>query len=106
MSPMSRRDDYSRIESALKYAHDHCERTNSDENDFYMELPKKAMTIRQAVFSGSEEIPVEEAEGRICSAVKVPCPPAIPIAASGEIIDKCCINIFKRYGISTVNVVK
>ena len=71
-----------------------------------MKLPKKAMSIREAVFSPSEEIPVEKAEGRVCAAVNVPCPPAVPIAASGEIIDRGCINIFKRYGISVVNVVK
>ena len=64
------------------------------------------MSIREAVFAPSEDISVDEAEGRICAAVRVPCPPAVPIAASGEIIDRSCINIFKRYGIFTVNVVK
>ena len=54
----------------------------------------------------SEEIPVDEAEGRICASVKVPCPPAIPIAASGEIIDRDCIELFRAYGIKTVLAVK
>lgn len=71
-----------------------------------MKLPEKAMRIREAVFSTTEDIDVENSEGRICGAVRVPCPPAVPIAASGEIIDRNCINIFKSYGISTVNVVK
>ena len=60
------------------------------------------MSIRQAAFAPCEEIPVEEAEGRVCASVKVPCPPAVPIAASGEVIDRACIETFKRYGISTV----
>ena len=64
------------------------------------------MTIRQAALAPCEEIPVEQAAGRVCASVKVPCPPAIPIAASGEVIDGNCINIFKRYGISSVIVVK
>ena len=68
-------------------------------------LPRRAMSIRDAVFSPSEEVPVTEAEGRICAAVKVPCPPAVPIAASGEVIDRECIAAFGHYGIKTVNVV-
>lgn len=68
--------------------------------------PKTAMSVRKAVLSDYEEIPVAKSEGRICAGVNVPCPPAVPIAASGEIIDKNCIKIFKRYGILTVNVVK
>ena len=50
--------------------------------------------------------PVEAAEDRICAGVHVPCPPAIPIAVSGERISGACINIFRRYGIPTVDVVK
>ena len=64
------------------------------------------MSIRQAFFSPSETINVDDAEGRICASVLVPCPPAIPIAASGEIIDRECIGLFRRYGISRVIVVK
>ena len=64
------------------------------------------MSVREAVFADSEVIPVVESLGRICGAVQVPCPPAIPIAASGEEIDREGINIFKRYGIKNVNVVK
>jgi len=56
--------------------------------------------------SDSEEIPVEKSLGRICAAVNVPCPPAVPIAVSGEIINEKCIKIFEKYGISRVNVVK
>ena len=64
------------------------------------------MSIREAAFSPCEEIPVEEAEGRICASVKVPCPPAIPIAASGEVINRSCIELFKRYDIDKVLVVR
>ena len=65
-----------------------------------------ALAIREAAFAEAEEIPVEEAEGRICASVKVPCPPAIPIAVSGEMIDRDCIELFRAYGIKTVLVVK
>ena len=68
--------------------------------------PIAATTIRNAVLTDYETISTEESEGRICAGVNVPCPPAVPIAVSGEIITENCIKIFKRYGILKVNVVK
>lgn len=108
MSPMSREDDYTRLSYALKRTVSLAERceSRSDSGNFLKNLPERAMSIRSAVFSTCEEIPVEMSEGRICGAVRVPCPPAIPIAASGEIIDRECIKIFQKYGISAINVLK
>lgn len=105
MSPMNVPEDYIRLADALEKALAGAERCKVPE-DTVLTLPEKVMGIREAAFALSEEIPVEEAEGRICASVKVPCPPAVPIAACGERIDRECINIFKRYGIPTVNVVK
>ncbi len=68
--------------------------------------PKIGMTVRNAVLSDYETVCIDESIGRVCAGVNVPCPPAIPIVASGEIIDENCIKIFKRYGILNVNVVK
>lgn len=68
--------------------------------------PETAMSVREAVFSASKRVPVEMALGRVCAGVDVPCPPAVPIVASGELIDENCIKIFKRYGILNVNVVQ
>lgn len=106
MSPTDRREDYERLADALERSLLSAKLTGTVPESLDIKLPKRAMSIREAVFAPSEEIPVEEAEGRVCASVKVPCPPAVPIAASGEIIDRGCINIFKRYGISTVVVVK
>ena len=106
MSPLCRKADYERLVTALERATAQCEKLSYSPSEFYLPKPKKTMSIRQAVFAPSENIPVEKAEGRICGAVKVHCPPAIPIAVSGEIITEEYINIFKRYGISDVNVVK
>lgn len=76
------------------------------DEDLDFPLMNTAMNIREASMSDSEEIPVEKAMGRICAAVNVPCPPAVPIAVSGEVINEKCIKILKRYGILRVNVVK
>ena len=105
-SPYFRPEDYADLSDALEKSLDSSARCEKNIRRFSMELPCKVMSIREAVFSTTEDVDVENSEGRICGAVRVPCPPAVPIAASGEIIDRNCINIFKSYGISTVNVVK
>ncbi len=106
MSPMNRSKDYSCLTRVLNEILPTLVRYNVKSEPFLLSLPRKAMSIREAVFAPSEEIYVENSAGRICSAVKVPCPPAVPIAVSGEIITHEHINIFKRYSILTVNVVK
>ncbi len=106
MSPMNRAGDYSRLAAALESAVSRASRREREPQAVLKNIPRKAMDIREAVFSPCEEIAVELAEGMICAAVKVPCPPAVPIAVSGEIIDGDCIEIFKSYGIKTVLVCK
>ena len=69
-------------------------------------IPKRMMSIRDAVFSASETIPTELAKGCVLAEVTVGCPPAIPILVSGEEIDDNAISIFSYYGIKHVNVVK
>ena len=63
-------------------------------------------SIREAVFSLHEEIDIDEAEGRICASPTVSCPPAIPIVVSGEKITMEAIEMFKYYGITTIDVIK
>ncbi len=106
MSPWSEEEDFLRMTSSMEKAMETAERRAPETPEFRYDIPAKRMSVREAVFADSEVIPVGESLGRICGAVQVPCPPAIPIAASGEEIDRECINIFKRYGIKNVNVVK
>ena len=67
---------------------------------------KAAMSIREAVFAPCESVNAQEAEGRICALPTVSCPPAVPVAVSGEIIDKTCISAFSYYGLTKIDVVK
>ncbi len=78
------------------------------ENTYITDFPvmEKAMSVREAALSEFESIDVDKSAGRICAAVNVPCPPAVPIAVSGEIINENCIKIYKNYGILKVNVIK
>lgn len=106
MSPVNKEADYTTLSEKLEKALSLCGKTAPCMEGFTLPVAERAMGIREAVFAPCEEIPAENAEGRICGAVRVPCPPAVPIAVSGEIISGEHINIFKRYGISAVNVVK
>ena len=66
----------------------------------------KKLSVREAFMAPSQIIDISQAEGQICATPCVSCPPAIPIAISGEIITKEHINIFEFYKIKKVNVVK
>ncbi len=71
-----------------------------------MHRPEAGCTIRQAMFSPSESIPVEQSEGRILASASVGCPPAVPILVCGERIDHKAINLFHYYGIKTCQVIR
>ncbi len=68
--------------------------------------PTAAMTAREAMLSPSELLPVEQCEGRALASASVGCPPAVPIAVCGEMIDSALINAFDYYEIHRVWVVK
>ncbi len=106
MSPKNTRPDYTKLCTAFEKALDYAEKRDIHDMPFLTHLPEKAMNVGKAVFMPCEEIPVEQAEGRICASLKVPCPPAIPVAVSGEIINAECVEIYRRYGIKKVMVLK
>ena len=64
------------------------------------------MSIREAIFVPQEIVPAEESLHRICAAPTVACPPAIPVAVSGEKISPEALALFRYYGIEQVAVVK
>jgi len=63
------------------------------------------LTPRQALFAPHETVPVQSALGRVCAAPTVSCPPAVPIAVSGERIGEEALALFTYYGIRQVDVV-
>ena len=48
----------------------------------------------------------EASLGRVCGAPTVSCPPAIPIAVTGERISREALELFRYYGVETVNVLR
>ncbi|MBQ9930760.1 MAG: aminotransferase class I/II-fold pyridoxal phosphate-dependent enzyme [Firmicutes bacterium] len=68
--------------------------------------PQRVLSVREALFSPSEVIPVSESLGRTLAAATVGCPPAVPIVVCGEKIKEEDIKAFLYYGIETCSVVK
>lgn len=66
---------------------------------------RQSMTMREAIFAEQETISAQDALGRVCGTPTVSCPPAIPIVVSGEVIEQQAIDVFKRYGITKIDVV-
>lgn len=71
-------------------------------NDPFFELPPCAVSPRDAIFSDSEELPVEKAEGRICGSILCPCPPCVPLILPGEIFTRNIAAALKGYGVKRV----
>lgn len=67
---------------------------------------EKAISIRNAIMSPQESVMVSKAIGRICASPAVSCPPAVPIAISGEIITEEMVKIFEFHNIKYVSCVK
>lgn len=101
--------------------------TNTDESDFkrvteffenlsrkerIAEQPPKVcplqrkMSVRRAMFSQSESVNTKDAIGRVLASPCVSCPPAIPIAVCGEVIDENALENFLYYGTEKIDVVK
>lgn len=103
MSPFNTERDFERVENFIEntFGNGACafeERLS--------QMPEKAMSVRDAVFSESEEIETEKAVGRIAANLNLPCPPCIAITVPGEVIDEKIAKLLLKYGIHKVNVIK
>ncbi len=78
----------------------------TDVTDIHFPEAERVMTIRDAIFTENEKIEVENALNRVCASPTVSCPPAIPIAVSGERITTKHIELFNKYKIKKILVIK
>ncbi len=103
-TPESREIDFERIENAL------CDKSEFKASEFLPNLKiypsENKLSIREAVLSPFEMLDVQESIGRICASPTVSCPPAVPIAISGEVITENTMKICELYGIEKIAVVK
>lgn len=68
-------------------------------------LPERVCSAREAFFAKSERVAVRDSVGRVLSSVSVSCPPAVPVAVSGERINEDAARLLEYYGTESVRVV-
>ena len=103
VTPENTEEDFQRLASALS----ELERKKPiEEKSELLIRGVKRTSIRKAVFSKKEIIPVDSAVGRVCATPTVSCPPAVPIAVSGEVITEEAVRLFRAYNITEVAVIK
>lgn len=68
--------------------------------------PKKVMSPRSAVYSQKESVSTDEALGRVLATSCVSCPPAVSLIVCGEEFNESVIELCKKYGFSSFDVVK
>lgn len=74
--------------------------------DIFISLPKAVMPLKEAVFSETELISINSAEGKICGAITAPCPPCVPVIMPGEAFSSDAVRALMDWGIEKVRVVK
>lgn len=104
VTPENTADDLRRAEAALLSAVS-ARRAPGKRSSLHLRPLQQRMGIREAVLSKHENVPLAEARGRICGAPTVSCPPAIPLAVSGEVLDDDALALMAAYGIEAVSVV-
>ena len=68
--------------------------------------PARALSIREAAFTSRETLPIERCEGRVLAESALSCPPCVPIAVCGEVMDADTIDRLRFYGIKACAVVR
>ena len=68
--------------------------------------PEKVLSVREAMLSPQEILPVNEAVGRVLADACVSCPPAVPVVIAGERITEQAAVCMAYYGQTECSVVK
>ena len=71
-----------------------------------MHIPKRALSVREAALAPRVTLPAEKCAGRVLAAPALSCPPCIPIAVCGEVVDEGIIDRLRYYGKGYCEVIK
>ena len=69
-------------------------------------VPERVLSIREAMLSPRETLPLEQAAGRVLADACVSCPPAVPVIIAGERITEEAAACMKYYGVNACEVVR
>ncbi len=103
-TPENRDEDFERILTACKELAGSARIPAAGTVSLKIPVLEKARSIREALLGPSRVIPSSEAAGKICAVPTVSCPPAVPIAVSGERFNDEAVRLLEFYGIREVSV--
>lgn len=102
VTPENDRADYDRLLAAMGMN----DAPYQDKKGWSPVSCRQVCSVREAFFAPQERVKTERSIGRVCGAPSVGCPPAVPIAAAGELIDENAAALLKYYGNDTVVVLR
>ena len=102
LTPQNRPEELGRLVEALGRN----DRPPKSPENLPLPKAKQEMSIREAMLRPQERVPAEKSLGRVCGSPTVACPPAIPIAVSGERIGPEAVTLLRRCGVESVEVVR
>lgn len=105
ITPMNKKRDFKRLKKTFSNISPKG-KTEASEKPPTLALAERKMSIREAVLSEAETVDIKNAQGRICAELSVSCPPAVPIAVSGEEITEDTVRLLKYYETDKIKVVK
>ena len=68
--------------------------------------PERVMSVREAILSVPERVPVKQALGRVVCDTALACPPAVPILMPGERVGYDAVAVLEYYGIDSLLAVR
>ena len=68
--------------------------------------PERVVSLKEAIFSKTVTLPINQCLGKIAAEFNISCPPAVPILVCGERIDQKAIDCFEYYGIDNCKVIE
>ncbi|MBQ9196138.1 MAG: amino acid decarboxylase [Clostridia bacterium] len=101
-SAMTAPEDYQRLQAALLGIP---RRPAVNEAPPPLPRPERVCSIHQAMLSSRITLSAEACLGRVLADANMGCPPAVPILAAGERIDRAAITCFRYYGWESCGVI-
>ena len=71
----------------------------------HITAPERVISLSECIYMPTEKIATESAVGRICGAINVSCPPAVPVVIAGERIGESEKTLLDYYGVTEIEVI-
>ncbi len=102
LSPSNSDAELTRLEESLSALEKKQELTQSPP---LITSPERAIALSECIYLPTEKICTDKSVGRICGAVNVSCPPAVPVVVAGERIGEKEKELLDYYGVREIEVI-